>query len=312
MLFRSPNPAHGPVPFALLLCAALAATAEGAVTRATLLALLAPLTMYTGFGLVFAPFMLLLLALEALRGRGESRSPLPALLGLAAALPACASFFYRYRHDPALACYRFPDPHPQKYLPFSALVLTRPLGADSLHGPHASLVTALVLPVLAALGWGCARALRTRGADPVARTMLLLGGGAAAFALATAVGRVCLGLGAGAAPRYTPYVVPGLLACWLWLRERVPEGRWKPAALAIALLVCVGKEVLLEVSPDPELARTSAGKRAVRACLREGASLHACTERARFLVYPEPVPAHLEDELRLLREHRLGLFRTDQ
>jgi hypothetical protein len=74
----------------------------------------------------------------------------------------------------------------------------------------------------------------------------------------------------------------------------------------------VGKEVLLEISPDPELARVSAGKRAVRECLREGAPLAACTERARFPVFPEPVPAQVEEKVRLLRERRLGLFRPFQ
>jgi hypothetical protein len=291
------------VPFFLLCAAPLCFTIRRASIRVLLLVAVTFAMTYTNFAIAAVPLVLAAQAVEVWRSEAKLA---PAVALLASTLVAL-SFFVGYAPQTAAGCFVFPDPEPQRYLPFAALVLARPLAVQP--GLSWSLLAAPVgLAVLAAAAWSAWR-MATRPATELDRLVLILCGGAVSFAAATAVGRVCFGLGAAYAARYIPYVVPALAATALLLRAGTPPR--SGSVLAAALLLLGGAhQVAVELQGSGQKAQRMAdGKRRFMACLRSGWTESQCTLGADFIIYPDPAATHLDAKVELLRARQLGPFR---
>jgi hypothetical protein len=310
-LTATPNPAHGAVPFALACITPVFFAIDGLVARLVVVSATAVAAMYTGFGFLFAPVLLAVLAIEA------SRAPSPAirrahLAAIALVLAGCATFFVGYVPTAAVDCYRFPDPRPLRYVPFAAIVLLRPLGLD---GPHALPIALSVLASIPLASGGLMGStsylLRPSGVEARLRldqATFLLCGFATAFALSTAVGRACLGLEAAAMPRYVPYILPALAMSWLALRDRLADGPTF-ASTALILAAITVQEVSLELHPLRETEWIASGKRAFRACLVTGEGVAGCAARTGFQIHPSAEAAGLDAKVSFLRSRSLGPFR---
>lgn len=298
-----PNPAHGPVPFFLLCAAPLCFAIRRAAIRLPLLVLLTVTMAYTHFAIVAVPLVLCAQAIEVWR----SERKLPSASALLASLLLSLTFLIGYQPHTAAPCFAFPDPHPGRYLPFAASVLARPLYLPP--GPGWPAVAALLLLAVAtAATWSAWRMLR-QADDELHRAVFLLSGAALLFAGSSAIGRVCLGQAAAYAPRYIPYVLPGLAAAALLLRTRLRRGgRWLAAAL---LVLCLAQQVGFELRRTYYEERTLPGKRRLLACLRFGWTARQCILGSDFPIYPDPVGTRLEEKVEFMRARQLGPFRPD-
>jgi len=302
----TPNLAHGPLPALFLTLYALSLTVGSHATRALLITAINFLAVNTGFTLLLGPITPVVLLLLACQPGLHSRARMAYGAACAASIATAWHFAHDLRWAPAVDCFEFPHDPPWLYAPYTGRILTRPLTLpiDAPPGELAAGGVAL-LAVGFALYAAC-RALRSRGSSTLWNVTAVLAAFTVVFAVATAVGRVCLGIPTADASRYIPYVLPGLLVGYLVIRCSVPAGRRQSLLLGLFLLACVLKETSprsrLEAAYDYDL------KRAWRDCYLRTHDIATCNATAGRPVYPAPEATRLQQKLDWLEARRYNLF----
>jgi hypothetical protein len=301
------NLAHGPVPAMLLVLYALALTLMDLRWRAAALVLLHFLAVNTGFTVLLAPITpVLLIAFALAPGRSTADRVLLGA-GVLGCIGANLLFMQGFVFVTAVPCFQFPHPHPQAYVPFTGYVLSRPFGLIPGRGlrPVFAILTAGVLAAVALAS--TYRLLRSRGTAPAPTPIAAaLIGFAMLFAFNSAVGRICLGMGAAGSTRYVPYVLPGLFAFYLLLRTS--SRAWRTAALGVFLALCIGKELYTRAS-DEEAAMYAGYKNAWRACYLVRHDVQQCNAEAGYPIYPADFD-RIRQRLDWLEARKLSLFRN--
>jgi hypothetical protein len=310
-LYAGPvNPAHGPLPLVLVLLAAWALGLRLPRWRAAALGAIGAVAIYTGFAVLAAPMIVALLALDGVRAwrshaRGDLASAIAALLAIVA---SGSSFAVGYVFSSAVSCYRFPDPQPWLYFPFAGLQLLRPYATYERHmGVPLELAACAVLAAGAGLAlWGFLR-IAKRERSLLAETIFLLAGFSLLFAVNSAIGRVCLGLGTASATRYVPYALPMVAALYLALRAvRLPR---PGGAMVLAGFAALALAANLSQTPNiAEALMYKEWKESFSACYLARHDLAGCEHDTRA-VHPRADETHLQRKLDYLESHRLSLFR---
>jgi hypothetical protein len=323
-----PNPAHGPFPLLLSILYCVGWTCRGRLKYA-LIVVFNFLLVFTGFGLFMGLITPVLLGLEcygaarrkvAMRRDEERRGELlyPSLLypslALVMSLASLAAFFaVGYVFDPAVGCFRFPDPQPSNYFWYVSLMFAcfwRFAGQGFLPYAVGSFLTLLFAGL-------CARhaylLLRDRAADRRASLVITaLAGFSLLFAVNAAFGRVCMGLHTAQAPRYMPYLIPGFLALYFHLRLSVKDaGPLTKAALYVFLLMSALTMRPLTEAGAVALEDFRRGKAEWKQCYLETESVAGCNARTHFEVYPAhgaAPPEVFEERLSYLKRNRLNLY----
>jgi hypothetical protein len=296
-----PNPSHGPLPLLLLLGFCLVLLAAPSVARTLGLVALDILTLYTGFGLwlgFLAPIVFLL----------ELRGPRRALaaLGLCASLAALGAFFVDYRFGRS-ACAVLGDPNPWRYPAFVGVLFARAFGATRLSSPLALVGGPLALGLAGVVVAAFVADLRARGGtDTTARVVWVLGAFTLLFAGATAAGRACHGMRIRVLSHYVPYLVPGLLALYLYAAQRPGRAR----ILGAVALLYVGLELWPRSIDRRGMRFYHEGKARWVACYLRHGDPELCQARAGFSIYEDPRSPRLHDKLAFMRERSLGFFRS--
>jgi hypothetical protein len=305
----SPNPAHGALPLLLVTVYALALQLERAPVRVPCLVAVAFLATYTGFGFFLGPVSILVFAIETIRAVKERRELLLAASGFAASVLSLASFFHGYVFSPAVACFRFPDPHPEAYLEFLNVLFIRAVELQAVKPLRMGLGFALPLALGALVAWSGSRTLVSLARSRLHLTIFVLGAFSWLFAVDAAVGRACLGAGQAGASRYVPYLVPILLAAYLFLSVG-EKARWRTALLLAFALLCVGKEIWGPRNWEGVVDAYERGKQRWVACYLAEASVARCNAETGFPIYPYATATpRIERDLAYLRAHRLSFFR---
>jgi len=299
------NPAHGPVPMALVFAVALVWTLRSPLLRAALAGVLGGLCVFTGFGFFVGLVQPVLFAAEWVHGPGDAPRRRAAVLGFALSVVALLAFFHGWQPITAVDCFRFPHPRPLEYLDYVGFLLTRPLGMHRLGGGRTWLARGVALGMLGFASWVTVRLFRRD--EPAGRVVALLLGLTTLFVLNTAVGRVCTGLATGGSSRYVPYVVPGWLAVVIaarcWAR---PALGWSVVG-AVLVLIAVRT---LNTRGDEEMGRHFAdGKRRWAECYRRRHDIQGCDRETGFPLYPNPAWTRMQEKLDFLEARHLNLFR---
>ena len=306
ILVGTSNPAHGPIPMALVLALALAWTTRPPVPRALACSLLGGLATFTGFGFFAGVVNPVLFAAEWVHGRQDARRRGAAVVGLALSVAVLAGFFAGWRFVTAADCFRFPHPRPVEYLDYLGFLLARPLGMHRLGGARTWLARGVALGALALGVWVLVRLFR-RDEMPV-RVVALLVGFTCLFGLNAAAGRVCLGIETAGSARYVPYAVPGwvglVIVARLWASPRVG---WSMVGAVLVLITLR----TFNIRADEAWGRHYAeGKRRWAACYRQRHDLRGCDLETGFPLYPVPEATRMQEKLDYLEARHLNLFRA--
>jgi hypothetical protein len=299
------NPAHGPVPMALVFGLALAWTLRTPMRRAVVCGVLGAFCVFTGFGFFVGLVQPLLFAAEWVHARGDARRRSAATVGFVLCALTLVAFFHGWRFLPAVECFQFPHPRPLEYLDYLGFVLSRPLGMHRLGAGRDWLARGVALAGLAFAGWVLSRLFRRD--EMATRIVALLVGFSCLFALNTAVGRVCTGLATAGSSRYVPYVVPGwvavIIAARCWAR---PPVRWSVISTVLILIALR----TLNVRGDEAMGRHFAkGKKQWAACYLRRRDIQTCDRETGFPLYPNPAATRMQEKLDYLEAQHLNLFR---
>jgi hypothetical protein len=189
------------------------------------------------------------------------------------------------------------------HLGFFVLLFARAVGATRAISLPSVLGLGATIATCALFVGQSVRLLRRNGGR-LAVVLWVLAGFTLLFAAAASSGRTPYGAHAGLNSRYVPYMVPALLALYLWAVGR-PRWRW-------TVVACVVAYAAIDLGPRSVDARQMAdyrdGKARWTACYRERRDAPACTALARFGIYPDPTSPALAAKLRVMEERRLGFF----
>jgi hypothetical protein len=302
---EAPNLSHGPLPLLLALICAYFTQVEDERTRVTGTAVTAAICAQSGFAwfmAVIAVPLLLVLLYGAVR---SGRRVVHHVIGVAVVLASLAVFFYGFKFIPAVACFRFPDPQPWRYVKFVGVMVSQTAELTQIWAHSFGIIGSLLGLCLAL--WSGFKTVATAGKDRLASTVFVLSAFSLTFAVNTAIGRVCLGLGAALAERYVPYMLTLVIAAYLFV-SMWPRFRYLRMAVIIGLFaIAITKETMLTKRPIEESNHYARIKAGFRDCYLGGATLQACS--AQWPIHPNPQDTRLQEKLDYLRDHRLSLFR---
>lgn len=306
----APNIAHGPLSALLLIGYALALTIRAHPARCATLVIVNFFCVNTGFTLLLGGLTPALLLVLACAPQLTSRDRAIYAASIAASLATLAFFFYGFVPQSATNCFQFPYNRPWEYLPYAGFVLARPFGLDAGEDTTRLLLATSTLVAMAGFAsYSGFRLLRMRGDSIFWAVIVSLTGFALVFALATAVGRICLGIYSANASRYIPYMLPGLLSLYLVIRRFASKSPIAYALLPVFLVACIAKE-------GDKLAANEATdyfkyKQRWRDCYLSMHDIDACDAWAGHQVYPMPGATRLQQKLDWLEARRYSLFQND-
>jgi hypothetical protein len=321
-VLSTPNASVGVFPLALILLAANVWLAPTSAARYLPAGAIAFALTFTGFGMFGAVALAVLLASRIVRDgiRRDHEAAWMAVGGLAIAVAGWIAFFDGYVFTPAVEGFRFPWTPWTDYLRFIVLMLVLPTGEIGDRWPHYLLGTALALAILVSLAlvvsnWG------RRDASPRDDVVMLLMGSGVSFVIATAIGRVSLGILGGTTPRYVT------LMCPIWLGLFLAAATARRRRVYVATSVCVW---ILALAPYIGLPRRPVTLWPGTLGLTEGqvetvtlygtskagwartyldtGSWEAAQAAVPATMHPDPVNSKLEEKLRFLRDRRLSFF----
>jgi hypothetical protein len=321
-VLSTPNASVGAFPLALILLTANIWLGPNPAIRYLSAGAFAFALTFTGFGIVGSVVIAVLIVASIIRHafKRDHESAWFAVGGLLLAGAGWIRFLSDYVFMPAVEGFRFPWTPWTDYVRFITLMLILPTGEAGERWPHYVLGgTLAVVIVLAAAG--IVRAWVKRGASLKNDVLMLLMGSGLAFVVATAIGRVPLGLAGATAPRYLTLMVPMWLA--LYLGADVWRRRWvAAAATACVWILALGPYVSMVRRPlqewpgtlgmtDNQLYATmlyGTGKAEwANVYLRTG-RWDAAQAAVEVTLYPDPVASNFDRKLRFLRERKLSFF----
>jgi hypothetical protein len=302
----TPNLAHGPLSALFLTLYALSLTVRAHLHRAVLVGVINFFAVNTGFTMLLGAITPVVFVLSICQPALRRRERAAYGVGFAASIATVALFAHDLTWAPAVACFQFPADPPWQYVPFAGRILARPLNPKIGLLPGQPLGIVFALAAVAFTGYAIFRALKGRGGSTLWNVVSVLMAFTLVFAFVTAVGRVCIGLGAADSSRYIPYVLPGLLALYLTLRAGVPPGRTRVVALALFVSICFLKET--SARSRREAAHESGLKRAWHDCYLRSHDIAMCNMTSGRPIFPRPEATRLQQKLDWLEARGYNLF----
>lgn len=305
-LFVTANFAHGPMPLLLIVLYCIAWTFRNLLVRYALVLAINFVTIYTGFGILLGLLTPMLLVADYWANLREAkRRRIYFLIALLIALASFASFFVGYKMQPAADCFS-PRPHsPILYTWYAALMLSPFFGVWGIR-TLPILVGAIVLCGLLTVLIISMKRLRSRNAQWSRNaTIAVLTAYCLLFCLATAYGRLCMGMGFAQTSRYVIYLNLGLLGIYFGLLT-IRNAAARNVAVAIFAL-----SLLRTIEPSPRFFNNMVVmhnvKQEWKTCYLALGDIGECNTYVR--VYPwEPERTRLQEKLDYLRQTRQNLF----
>jgi len=300
------NPAPYAFPLLLIMLYCLALLCRNRLLRLVLVLSLNFLLIYTGYGLVMGVVTIGVLSLECYRS-WPRMTPSPfayPAIGLLLAVASLGSFFVHYKLLPHMGCFGAARAPLSQYAEFIVLMLSSPVVPN-----HTRLVTmtlfgkAIFLGIIALLGLYSFRLLkRTSSASDLVGAVLL--GFCLLFCVATAEGRLCIGMDQAYRPRHATLLIPAFLAIYFYLVSRSWGGR-RPVVLALFILLLLPATLH---EPRTDLRWLADSKRAWVSCYLHGGNISDCNRQAGIVLNPYPERVHLQQKLDYLQQHQLNFF----
>jgi hypothetical protein len=288
---------HGPLPILLLIGIALAWTIQNERARYGIVALLTALSVSTGFGFIAGIVVPLILVCEIYWYSDHRTSQLSALgvIGLAW-LVFLVGYSTVNAGCPADA---FHTHNPFHYFLFVAFMFDNSIGVKA--NEHLMLAIALGSLLVIAASWALVTAIKHSRKSPIPFLLIAF---SLLFAVATSIGRICLGLGVALGSRYVIYLAPAFIGTYLLsysLRDKA-KIRWLTFLALLGIMgagrVTAGQRISMEAG--------SRHRREWKSCYLKIHDLSTCNKvtGATILTYPDSIQGKLD----FLEAHHLNLF----
>jgi hypothetical protein len=305
---------HGPLPFVLVIAFCLAWTVRRYALKYALVVAIAFVCTYTGFGIFIGPLCPLVIAFD-LWARRVDIDKQDRAFGYAAfivSLVSLASFLLGFKFsDGVCPPYLFTDPvtglkvsfpNPFHYFFFVAFMFANYVG---LKAPIALVPSILAGSMIFALIiGGMVAAVRSNPQNVVPAVLIAY---SLLFALGTALGRMCLGLGASLGSRYMIYLAPSFIGMYLLalsIKDRVP----RYALLATLLAVALASSLNVHRLDRDEMAEFRRQREAWKQCYLGEHNLHDCNRK--IGATPYWYPDTIQEQIDFVERNRLN-FNAD-
>ena len=310
---NTPNVSHGAMPLLLVTLFCFCWLIENIPLRYTVCAIINFMTIYTGFGLFIGcitPILFLSEIIFSVRKADTKRIALSAFFFLVSVL-SFLSFFINYTFTSAAEGFVFPAPDSFDYVQFILITFA------SYCGMRMSLIILYIIatPVVVSVIYIVVRT----GSDIIrnlfgnmnaqktteGQIILVLALFTLIFSINLVIGRLCLGLGAATAPRYTPYMTPAFFALYLFAVTR----KTVPLRLIVFCTACFFVTTFSIGNHNRAYAeRLCRGKQKWKQAYLQTEDILSANRSSGFEIYPNPQQTHLKDKLDYLKEHRLNLY----
>jgi len=305
-LFVTANFAHGPLPLLLVVLYCLAWTNQNLTLRYGLVLMINFLAIYTGFGIFLGLLTPVLFALDywvTLRNTQTGRTYFS--VALLTSVVSLSSFFIGYKSQPAADCFNPKLQVTADYFWYVALMFAPFFGEQGISALPRCAGVGAVSALFACL-WISLRNPPARNARWEShRTIATLISYCFLFCIATAYGRLCLGVQSALNSRYAIYLNLGLLGLYFSLLL-VPRNLLRHTLVSIFGLSLLGTIASGERSRGVmEMVRSD--KQEWKDCYIKTGDVEKCNQSSR--VYPgDPAATHLTEKLEFLRKNRQNLF----
>jgi hypothetical protein len=306
-LFVAADFAHGPMPLILILLYCLAWTCDDPSLRYGLVLTINFLTIYTGFGLLLGLLTPLILAIDYwVNLRKAGKGPVYFVAPMLISLASFGSFFIGFKSQPAADCFSYQVQPIAGYVRFSVLMFAPFFGAQGTDALPTLIGILAVCALLAVSAFSGISLLRERGAQwtkyavvTALTTYCLL------FCMATAYGRLCLGMQFAQASRYVVYLNLGMLGLYFSLLM-ISDGVIRNMLVVFLGISLLGTIVSGERSRK-DMVYWHDTKATWKNCYLATGNLKECNKVS--WVYPgAPESTHLQEKLDFLKRTRQNLF----
>ncbi len=287
-------PLNGIVMLALFLLLALAFTVENVWLKGTFVVILNFLLIHTGYGM-FAVGATGLVLLAELRQRPRFCIPVGALLGVCIAV-----FFYGYRSEPGLDCFKFPHERPWEYFVFASLMMSRFFGFVKTTGFAAVLSAMFFVGTIFVL-------MRTaKKSKKPSQVIFLLVAFSLLYSLNAAVGRVCASVYAGKVSRYVTFMIPQMLGFYFFFLQ-LNRGTLRRIFVGLNLLLAIFSTFYFDKRDLQFLNEYVQSRKSWVQCFQNTLSVEDCSKSTGLFLYPNS-HEKVKHQIEFLRDHKLNFF----
>lgn len=312
---NTPNVSHGAMPLLLITLFCLCWTIKNITLRYFLCAIINFMTIYTGFGIFIGciiPFLFLSESILAVR-KGDKRRTVLAVFFILVSILSLLSFFINYTFNSAAPGFRFPYPDYFMYIKFILISFATYCGIRMSHIVSYIIAAPVVIGMLYAVGrtgLDIVHSLfREKNAQEIitGQIILVLVLFTSIFLLNLAIGRVCLGLGAATASRYTPYITFAFFALYLFA---VTRGNI-PVQLIVFCTACFFVTTFSIGNHNRAYAeKLRQGKLKWKQAYLQTENILLANRLSGFEIHPNPQQTHLKAKLDYLKKNKLNLYLT--
>jgi hypothetical protein len=310
-IIGTPNESASALPLLLLLLYGITWLIPHQILRYLAISMVNFFLIFTGYSVLVAPLTMLLLLIQAyFYWRKQSKAGLRlALLALLSVITSLALFLVDYHFLTGVTCFRITRGYVVDYPQFAGLILARFIGVSYRKVTLVDDITGIViLSIFCVVGlFHLIRLFRREGEErQISLVITTLIGFSLIFCLATAAGRICLGMNYAQSSRYMTLIAPAYLGLYFHLFSlKRPKLRWM---LVLILAASVFYGSLNLTSKDQRSIETfSTQKESWKACYLEIQDVARCNDLTDFKIYPEE-DGRFTQRLNFLKENGLNLY----
>lgn len=283
ILVTDPFPGYAPFPLLLLFLYCLSWQIEEVWKKYVAVVSLNFLLLFGSFGLVVTPLTVLLLISEWFKpAKGENVMWLK--LSLLAVLLSLIGFFWNYKFNASVACFRFPDTL-GNYLVYISAMFANAFAIVRYINPLWATIVGFT-SFLATLYLATRSFLRFKTKHQFAdRVLFILFSYSSFFAVLTAIGRSCLGPDQAQSSRYFAYLIPTILGVYMML-VKIHLSRLSVLLVVVFTFVIMRSELLTYVQDKQTIEDFAFGKRVWVDCYLKYEDISLCSDKLDFFLHP--------------------------
>lgn len=243
--------------------------------------IIAVVTIFSGFGMLVTPLVILLLLHGFIRSSHAARPFFNSLAAIFVLCVGCAIYFLGYSFTTSVECNINPLPLIASYPLFIGSMILNQIKIFFMF-PYLAQWLGFLLYIMAIywLGNIITRIVKSQQNNAFDDVQVLLVGVSVLFIFAATIGRACLDIQASQAPRYLLYLLPINIAFYFYLLQRINKNMLY--IIALVMLLFIQTDILNNDTIVKTSASLSENKRRWVACYFSYNSVPLCNQLTEF------------------------------